>query len=225
VTILFLLIVISLFFFDLNLLKKTKLSVFKTGSLLFLWILITGFLANLGIFKLLNVLPPPFAIVVIPNIILLLVVTFSKETTQRLNSVSLSALTLIQSFRILMELILFDLAESGIISHLLTWEGRNIDIIIGVTAPIITVIAIKKWTYYKHVLLFWNYLGIALLINVFTHGLLSAPLPFQVFFTEPANTFVFSMPYIWLPAFVLPNAILFHILSIRKLRNSHQKNQ
>ena len=74
-----------------------------------------------------------------------------------------------------------------------------------------------KKSYAHRVVLTWNVVGILLLINVFVHGFLSAPLPFQVFFADFPVVFAATFPYVWLPAFVVPSALLFHIVSIRKL--------
>ena len=44
------------------------------------------------------------------------------------------------------------------------------------------------------------------------------PTPLRVIATDPPNSFVASMPYIWLPAFLVPLAWGLHVLSIRQIR-------
>jgi hypothetical protein len=53
-------------------------------------------------------------------------------------------------------------------------------------------------------------------------ALLSAPLPFRLFTNEPANTIIATLPYIWLPAFLVPAALFGHLLVFRYLRRSHE---
>jgi len=67
--------------------------------------------------------------------------------------------------------------------------------------------SLSKWSF--SIALAWNWFGIILLINVFLHGLLSTPTPFQQIITNPSNRFVGYFPYICLPVFVFPWALFF----------------
>jgi hypothetical protein len=71
----------------------------------------------------------------------------------------------------------------------------------------------------ERVAVWWNVAGIVILLNVVVHAQLSAPTPFRVFETEPPTTFIGDVPYIWLPAFLVPLAWLLHLLSLRQLRS------
>jgi hypothetical protein len=55
-------------------------------------------------------------------------------------------------------------------------------------------------------------------VNVVVHAQLSTPSPFRVFITQPPVTFIAYVPWIWLPAFLVPLAWALHALSIRQLR-------
>ena len=48
--------------------------------------------------------------------------------------------------------------------------------------------------------------------------ILSAPLPFRVFWNEPANVWVTRVPWVWLPAVLVLAALLGHIVVYRRLR-------
>jgi hypothetical protein len=52
---------------------------------------------------------------------------------------------------------------------------------------------------------------------VVVHAQLAAPTPFRVFRVEPPVTFIAYLPWIWLPAFLVPLAWGLHALSIRQL--------
>lgn len=165
-----------------------------------------------------DVLPPRIMLAVFPMALLLIYVAFTSKVIPFLTHIPQTWLIYVQAFRIVMEIILWLLAKRHIIPEIMTWDGHNFDILIGITAPAVAYLffTANKWS--PKIALVWNWLGILFLLNVFAHGLFSAPTPFQVFVTNPPNTFVGYFPYTWLPAFVVPCAIMFHILSIRKIR-------
>ena len=185
-----------------------------------MWLLITGILSVKGFFTRFDVLPPRIMFAVFPMVLLLVYTSISSKALTLAAHIPQTWLIHVQTFRIVMEIILWMLAKQHIIPEIMTWDGHNFDIVVGITAPFVAYFCFtaKKWG--KNVALIWNVVGMLFLINVFGHGLLSAPTPFQVFVTNPPNTFVGYFPYTWLPAFVVPCAFLFHILSIRKILNN-----
>jgi hypothetical protein len=215
--ILFLGLVIFLLVFLYVCLKKSTKIPYLILSAILAWLLITGVLSINGFFTNFDTLPPRILFVISPMILLLIYVSFSLKVVPLLRHIPQTWLIHVHAFRIVMEIILWLLAEKHVIPELMTWNGRNFDIIAGVSAPFIAYFCFTTQCWPKNVALYWNILGLLLLVNVFGHGLLSAPLPFQVIFPDPPNIFVATFPYTWLPAFVVPCAFLFHILSIRKL--------
>ncbi|MBT6120771.1 hypothetical protein HOH45_04815 [bacterium] len=215
----FLGLVIFLFVFLYLCLKKTTKNPYFILSVISAWLLITATLSINGFFMNFGTMPPRILFAVFPVAALLIYIAFSSKPAFLKTNISQTWLINIQSFRIVMEVILWLLAKEHIAPELLTWNGHNFDIIAGVSAPFIAYYCFTSNKRNKKVALVWNGFGMLLLVNVFAHGLLSAPTPFQGFFTNPSNTFVATFPYIWLPAFVVPCAFLFHILSIRKILN------
>ena len=211
-------------FLSVYLKRITKNFIFCLSAIL-VWLFFAGTLSLKGFFMNFSGLPPRIFIIILPMVFLLLYASFSKTVPHYLRLISLTELTLVQSFRIPMEIILWLLASQQIIADLMTWHGRNFDIIIGISAPFIAYFCYVSKQWPEKIALIWNGLGILLLLNVFLNGLLSAPTPFHVFITTPPNTFVGMFPFTWLPSFVLPCAFLFHILSIRKILNAKQTNQ
>jgi len=65
--------------------------------------------------------------------------------------------------------------------------------------------------------LLWNIVGLLVLANIVVVAVLSTPYPFRYFMNEPGNTIVFNFPFVWLPSFVVPFALLLHLISIRRL--------
>ena len=81
----------------------------------------------------------------------------------------------------------------------MTFTGRNVDILVGLTAPIVAYFCFVRRTWPARVAWWWNWAGVLVLLNVVVHAQLSAPTRFRVFATEPATTFIGDLPYIWLP--------------------------
>ncbi|MCZ6531756.1 MAG: hypothetical protein O7A08_02185, partial [SAR324 cluster bacterium] len=98
----------------------------------------------------------------------------------------------------------------------MTFEGRNFDIVAGITALALFLIS-RRWALNRWLVLVWNLAGLALLVNIVTVAVLSAPVPFRVFMNEPASVFVTTVPYIWLPAILVQAAWFCHLLVFRYL--------
>jgi len=115
-----------------------------------------------------------------------------------------------------MEIVLLQLFIHKMIPELMTFEGRNFDIIMGITAPIIGFLYLKKWLRKKG-LLVWNIIGLCLILFILLNGLLSAELPFQQFGFEQPNRALAYFPFVLLPATVVPIVIWTHLTDIIKL--------
>jgi len=125
-----------------------------------------------------------------------------------------------QSFRIVMEIILWLLFVQHRVPAIMTFEGRNADILVGLTAIPVGYFCFVRKTWSPRVALWWNVAGILILLNVVVHAQLSTPSPFRVFVTDPPVTFIAYWPYILLPGFLVPLAWLLHAASLIQLRRS-----
>jgi hypothetical protein len=99
----------------------------------------------------------------------------------------------------------------------MTFEGRNFDILSGLTAPIIYYLYFVKKCVNKNVFITWNLICIGLLLNVVINAILSVPSPFQQFAFEQPNIAILYFPYVWLPSCVVPLVFLSHFVTIRQL--------
>lgn len=125
----------------------------------------------------------------------------------------------------IMEIILCWLFMENIIPRQMTFEGRNFDFLSGLTGLIVGILVYRKIISSPRFIIGWNLAGLALLINIVSIAILSAPFPFRMFMEEPANTVIAYFPFIWLPGFVVPVAYSMHVLSIKqallKMKDSH----
>jgi hypothetical protein len=121
-----------------------------------------------------------------------------------------------QAFRIVVEIALAQLYHAGALPVQMTIEGRNLDLISGVSALVLAWLA-TRWQLPRWGLLAWNLLGLGLLLNIVIVSILSTPVPFRLFMNEPANTIITELPFIWLPTLLVPAALFGHLLVFRRL--------
>ena len=159
----------------------------------------------------LNMVP----ILAIP-LIAILIATFSKTAKELLPLVDQQAIIKLQSFRIFVELVIWLLFIEQMLPIQMTFEGRNLDILSGISAVVVAWFAANQ-KINKTILAIWNMACLGLLINIVTIAILSMPTPFQYFFNEPMNMAVTKFPYAFLPAFLVPLAYMLHFFSLRQL--------
>jgi len=181
------------------------------------WLIFSLIMASSGFLTDYSALPPRLLLIVIPPPVFLLLLFLSKQFTDLTEQFNVFWLVYAQSFRILMEFILWLLYRYNAIPVQMTFDGRNFDLLVGISAPFIAYYCFVKKTWPIKIALYWNFAGLILLLNIVVVALLSTPYPFRQFMNEPANTIVFYFPFIWLPAFVVPFALLLHLIAIRRL--------
>jgi len=154
-------------------------------------------------------------VLIIP-LIASVVFIFSKTVTTVLRHIPTQGILYLQSFRIFVELLLWGLFAASVLPVQMTFEGRNLDILTGLTGPIVGYLAARQKIGRTAVML-WNIAGLALLINIVAVAILSMPTPLRVFMNEPANTIVAHFPVSWLPGLLVPLAYTLHFLSLRQI--------
>lgn len=190
----------------------------QTGFISFLlivvWLTVIGKLAQDNYFMDFNSTIPWFMLAFPPMLIAIIGFFIVKNSRTYIAKMSIELLTYLSIVRIPVELVLWWLMLYGKVPELMTFEGRNFDIIAGITAPVVAYFCFTRKAWNIKVALVWNYLGIALLLNIIINALLSAPLPFQQFAFDRPNIGLLHFPFIWLPAFVAPVVLFSHIANI-----------
>jgi len=187
----------------------------RTGTILAFagWALVLATLSLTGVTSNFGIFPANAGPVLIIPMVSILVVVFSGKVKHLLQFVPEKTLIVLQTFRFFVEMLLWSLVVQHMIPVQMSFEGRNFDILVAITAPFAAwLLAGKKWA-----LIIWNVLGLCLLLNIVTIALLSMPTPFRVFDNEPANTIVLEWPFILLPGMLVPLAYGLHFLSLRQL--------
>jgi hypothetical protein len=178
-----------------------------------LWAVVVAIAAFTGFTQRFDLFPLNLGPILLLPLIGILLLTFSKSTGHLLQIISLKTLTFLQVFRVLVEILLWMLFLQNLIPVQMTFEGLNMDIVAGITAPVMAYFFADN----KKVMIAWNILCLGLLINIVTIAILSTPTFLRVFMNEPANTIVTVFPFILLPTFLVPLAYGLHFLSLRKL--------
>ena len=184
------------------------------------WVALLGLLSLEGFFANFKSLPPRiFPALLVPLVSGLLFLR-SSGTRELLARTPPQWPIYLQTFRVVMELILWLLYLQHRVPAIMTFEGRNVDILVGLTAIPVGYFCFVRRSWSPRVAFWWNVAGILILLNVVTHAQLSTPSPFRVFLTDPPVTFIAYWPYILLPGFLVPLAWLLHAASLIQLRRS-----
>ena len=188
-----------------------------TLVIIFLWILLQATLSLSGFYTITNTFPPRFALLALPAILFIIGLFVSEKGRVYIDSLDMRTLTLLHVIRIPVEICLYWLFLHKAIPQLMTFEGRNFDIIAGLTAPLIFYFGYFKNYIGKTMLLLWNFICLGLLLNIVVNAILSVPSALQQFAFDQPNSAVLYFPFVWLPACVVPFVLMAHLVTIRKL--------
>jgi len=204
-------IISILFFYFSN--GKPKL---LTGLIIF-WSVMQSVLAYNDFYQVIETTPPRFAFVLLPTTLLFIYAFLPKQINWAVANRNYKISTFLHTIRIPVEIVLYYLFVHKMIPELMTFEGRNFDILAGITAPIVGFFLLKK-KLSKKVVIAWNICSLILVSFILINGLLSAELPIQQFGFDQPNKAVAFFPFVLLPATVVPIVIYTHVIDIIKLK-------
>ncbi|HEX6224365.1 MAG TPA: hypothetical protein VFZ52_08145 [Chryseolinea sp.] len=187
-------------------------------GILFAWLAFQGVLAATGFYTVTDTIPPRFLLLVGPPLLLLIALFMFSKGRQFLDSLNIKTLTLLHIIRIPVEIVLFWLFVHKGVPQLMTFEGRNFDILSGISAPLIYYFGFVKNRIDKKILILWNLICLTLLFNIVLNAALSVPSAFQKFAFDQPNTAILYFPFVWLPCCVVPLVLLSHLAALRQLR-------
>ncbi len=191
-----------------------------TLIILLTWLAIQMGIALSGFYTVTNSIPPRLVIAILPPFVFIIGLFVSSKGRQFIDGLNIKALTILHMVRIPVELVLFWLFINKAIPELMTFEGRNFDILSGLSAPFIFYFGFIKKKIDKKLLLLWNFICLGLLFNIVINAILSAPFPFQQFAFEQPNIAVLYFPFVWLPCCVVPLVLFSHLVTIKQLLNN-----
>lgn len=199
--------------------EATRQNASKIIAALAIWLLIQAILTFQNVYNTdANSVPPKiFLFGVLPSILTIIIVFATQKGRYFIDSLPLVNITYLHIVRIPVELVLFWLFLNKAVPELMTFQGRNFDIIAGITAPFIAYLGFTKGNLSRNFILIWNFICLGLLLNIVVNAFLSAPSPLQKFAFDQANIAILYFPFSWLPTFVVPVVLFGHLVSIRQL--------
>ncbi len=220
VSIVFILTTFAAVGFLLQVVRSSRLDSLPGKIILFLlplWILFQAVISIGGFYQNADSFPPRIAIFgVFPSVL----VVFSYLVFFRIGFIdrmSLKLLTLLHIVRIPVEVVLYWLFLGGLIPSLMTFAGFNFDILSGLLAPVAYFTSFRAGRVRREILIAFNFLGLALLLNVVSIAIFSLPTPLQQISFDQPNRAVLYFPYSWLPSLVVPIVLFAHLASLWKL--------
>ncbi len=184
------------------------------------WLTYIGLLGYFGVVKKVAMRPPGIAFLLVPVLLFLLIffAFVSRSTAGGRFALAFPLWILLgtESFRIGVELFLHQLWIDGLVPKMLTFEGANVDIYIGASAALIAWLS-TRGRFGRRLALAWNVLGLLALTNVVIRAVLTSPGPFNLIHTEIPNRMFGTFPFLFIPGFFVPLAVVLHLLAMRAL--------
>jgi len=181
------------------------------------WLLFQAVLAISGFYEKTDSIPPRLFLFAVLPFLLTIILLFIFSRKDFIETLSLKTLTLLHIIRLPVELVLLWLYQHNLVPQLMTFEDRNLDILAGLTAPLIAWLAFRANKPNRPLLIGWNILGLLLLLNIIVHSILAFPSPLQQLAFDQPNRAVIYFPFIWLPSIVVPIVLFSHLASLWQL--------
>lgn len=181
------------------------------------WLLIQAILSFSGFYLVQGGSMPRFLLMILPPLLFIVLTISTTSGRNLIGQPDLKWLTLLHIVRIPVELVLFWLFVHQAVPRIMTFEGRNPDILAGLTAPFIFYFGFVKKQLPVNIILAWNIVCLGLLLNIVVIAILSMPFPIQQFGFGQPDIALFYFPFAWLPGCLVPMVIFAHLLSIRQL--------
>lgn len=159
-------------------------------------------------------MPPRIFVFVVGPVTVLIVVYFLFVRRSFIEKLSLKHLTLLYIVRLPVEIFLHWLFQAGQVPQIMTFEGWNFDILSGITASIVCFFVFRNGCVNRTLLIAWNLLTPVLLANIVTLAVLSFQGPMQRLAFDQPNVGVTYLPFIRLPAIVIPIVLFAHLASL-----------
>ena len=184
------------------------------------WMTIQSFLSINGFYETITSIPPRPILLLAPPLLFITGLFVTNRGRKFIDTFDASWLTWLHTVRIPVEMVLLSLSIYKLVPVIMTFEGRNFDIISGITAPFIAYFGYRKKTLGRGFLIAWNILCLGLLINIVLNALFAIPGAMQLQSFDVPNIGVLRFPFVFLPCFIVPAVLLSHLVCLRKLRKN-----
>ncbi len=200
--------------------KQTVFETIPAKILIFLlafWLFFQAILALSGFHQNTQTFPPRVVLFGVLPALLLIIAYFIFFRRSFIEKLPLKTLTLLSVIRFPVEMVLLWLFQNQTVPQSMTFEGKNFDILSGITAPIVYFLAFRGGRVNRPLLIVWNIFALLLLFNIVITAILAFPAISPNLPPELQNRAVTYFPYIWLPTVVVPIVLFSHLASLWKL--------
>lgn len=214
IDLLFTVTTIAIFILFIRSLRKSRYNkngvyTFTVGISIMFWMIFQSILGYKGFYQEAGNMIPRHLVAYAPPILCIIFLMATRQKGIR-KSVHLKSLTGLHFLRIPVEISIWSLAVYKQVPYIITFEGANLDILVGLSVPFVSYFVFYRKTLSNRWLITWNICGILFLF----HAL--------YLYIGQYDTFVYGIshfPYIWLPSFIIPVFLFSHLASISKLLN------
>jgi hypothetical protein len=195
---------------------ERKRTVQAAAAVLAGWFVLAVALAIAGVYSAASRMPTIQFGIVIPILIGCLMIWRSPSVSRLIDAVPRKWVIAVQFYRVegVTFLVLYAAHQLPGLFALPAGLG---DVAVGLLAAAIGIGATGGGKLNPGTVLRWNLLGIADLIVALSTGFLTAPSAFQMFAFERPNELISMFPLVLIPTFLVPLAILLHIISLIQL--------
>jgi hypothetical protein len=177
-----------------------------------------------GVFSRLDVLPPPFALLVLASVGLAVAIgmgwagSLGRLGDSLVRTMSVESLVALQIFRLPLEILMLRAAYLGIMPIEFSMQGYNLDVLTGLGALLISAYCAWTWGQPLRVIWLWNAMGIGCVLMIAALAALTSPNVHAFGLdAQHINSWVLYFPYSLLPTLLVSYAVFGHVLLTRKL--------
>ncbi|MFT4682940.1 MAG: hypothetical protein ACI80P_001967 [Flavobacteriales bacterium] len=191
---------------------------------LLLWVGLQSALGMKGFYLDITSFPPKQALMLAPSLLLLIGLIVVPKGRAFLSGLDLKLLTQLHIVRVPVEIMLWMLFMDQLLPIDLTFEGTNFDIIMGITAPLVSYYYFVKKKMSPKLLMLWNLASLILLLNVVVRAVLSIESPIQAFGFDQPNEAMLHFPFNLLPALIVPIVLYSNVAALLQLSSNSARN-
>jgi hypothetical protein len=207
-------VALAMVFYLLNYTGQGKKWLAPYAILVTVWIAYVAGISYSGILADFSLPPRVPLLIVVPAVMACFIFTGARRFKEVLRQTPLHMPIYFQSFRIVVEFLIFGAFLEGVFPERATFLGLNFDVLAGISAPVTAYLYQRKIINVKG-LLGWNFLSMVILI-VTVYSFISTYY-FTDYVARGGNSDFTKMPYLLLASVLLPVAVFLHIFSLRQI--------
>ncbi len=180
-----------------------------------IWIVYLSLLSATGVLDNFGLPPRVVLLIVMPAVAGIILLSGRKSFRVILQQTSLHFPVYLQSFRIIVELLIYGAFLQGVFPERATFKGLNYDILVGISSLIMGIL-VQRRKVGAIGLLIWNAVSL-LILSVTAYSFISTYYFTDFLGTNKGGRSFVDFPYLFLAAVLLPAAVFLHVFSLRQV--------